>query len=338
MTVIAPELPAEPVRDYFGRRAAAVDQGEADVRDGLRFLAGLGLLGHPELRVSFELIRVVARSCLASAFSIWAHTMVVDCLAAAASAAMVRLAGQLRGAALVGSTAMAPAVKYMAGLGELPVHFRRDGEELVLQGRIPWASNLYDRNLVVVLSARDEAGGRVIVAVTGDDPALELGRPARLLAMSGTASSDLRLDGVRVPPEAVISTDFPGYMKAMKPRLLVLQTAFCLGLADASLDAASCLLDAAMERYRDDHAELAGRLRDLEARASRLVGALAPVPDAVETRLRAAQLAGDAVQLELRVAGGRGFTADSPTARRYREAAFLPVQTPTEAQLQWELS
>jgi hypothetical protein len=35
--------------------------------------------------------------------------------------------------------------------------------------------------------------------------------------------------------------------------------------------------------------------------------------------------------------GGRGYAMSSPTARRAREAAFLPVQSPTEGHLRWVL-
>ena len=39
----------------------------------------------------------------------------------------------------------------------------------------------------------------------------------------------------------------------------------------------------------------------------------------------------------LEVVGGRGYAMSSPTARRAREAAFLPVQSPSQSQLRWEL-
>ena len=53
--------------------------------------------------------------------------------------------------------------------------------------------------------------------------------------------------------------------------------------------------------------------------------------DLLRLRLDAMSTAVRAVQLELSALGGRGYLADSPTARRLREAAFLPVQSPTEA-------
>jgi alkylation response protein AidB-like acyl-CoA dehydrogenase len=57
----------------------------------------------------------------------------------------------------------------------------------------------------------------------------------------------------------------------------------------------------------------------------------------VAHRLEVARMAQLAVDVELRVAGGGGYRASSSTARRLREAAFLPIQSPTEGHLLFEL-
>jgi hypothetical protein len=58
----------------------------------------------------------------------------------------------------------------------------------------------------------------------------------------------------------------------------------------------------------------------------------------LELRLELGRLAVAAVALESKLAGGRGYMLHSGTARRLRESAFLPVQAPTEVQLQWLLT
>jgi alkylation response protein AidB-like acyl-CoA dehydrogenase len=55
-------------------------------------------------------------------------------------------------------------------------------------------------------------------------------------------------------------------------------------------------------------------------------------------RLEVGRLGVDATRHEVTVRGGAGYLAGGATARRFREAAFLPIQSPTEAQLRWELS
>ena len=55
-------------------------------------------------------------------------------------------------------------------------------------------------------------------------------------------------------------------------------------------------------------------------------------------RLAAAELSSASADLEIRTAGGKGYASRTSASRRYREAAFIPVQSPSEGQLRWELA
>ena len=57
--------------------------------------------------------------------------MATECLATSQEPELRAHAARLRRAEAWGSTAMAPAIKYLAGLGDLPVEVRRDGADLV---------------------------------------------------------------------------------------------------------------------------------------------------------------------------------------------------------------
>ncbi|MDA8283563.1 MAG: hypothetical protein M0Z42_09800 [Actinomycetota bacterium] len=89
--------------------------------------------------------------------------------------------------------------------------------------------------------------------------------------------------------------------------------------------------------FRREHDRLCADLQALGARHRRLIGDLGPTPAVVAHRLEVARMAQRAVDVELRVAGGGGYRASSSTARRLREAAFLPIQSPTEGHLLFEL-
>lgn len=60
--------------------------------------------------------------------------------------------------------------------------------------------------------------------------------------------------------------------------------------------------------------------------------------DLLSLRLGVSHFATIATHFELQVVGGAGYVATSPTARRLREASFLPVQSPTEGHLRYELA
>jgi len=61
-------------------------------------------------------------------------------------------------------------------------------------------------------------------------------------------------------------------------------------------------------------------------------------PEGAAGQSDAASAAVAASGIEVRVAGGAGYAKSSPASRRFREAAFIPVQSPSESQLRWELA
>ncbi len=322
---------------YFAERADAVDRGTADVRDGLRHLAGHGLLAPPDLATSCAVIEEIARYCLASAFSAWAHTMVAEYLSLSESPALQAEVPRLRRAERIGSTAMAPAMQHLVGLADLGVAFRHEGASLVVDGAVRWASNLFPQDVVVVVGAAGPNGSRAVLAIASDAPGVHAGTPLELLALGATRSSSLRFEGVALDPSQVVSSDFEPFLRAVKPRFLLLQSSFCLGLARAALEGAEVRLERTFAAFGREHLRLRSDLDVLRARHRQLIEDREPTPTVVAHRLDVARMAQRAVDLELRVAGGAGYQASSPTARRLREAAFLPIQSPTEGHLRFEL-
>jgi alkylation response protein AidB-like acyl-CoA dehydrogenase len=217
---------------------------------------------------------------------------------------------------------------------------------LIIDGRLRWASNLFPPDCVLVTAAAHADGGRpVLVAIPGDAAGLHVDAYPSILALGATGSSSVRLETVRVSGAQVLATDLHGFICAIRPPFLLLQSCFALGLTARAFDEAGEALaratSPATRVFSPDHANLCVEFDRVAAAVSRLLsvrGTGVPVRDVVALRLDAARLATDAVALEVRVGGGRAYLAASGTARRLREAAFLPVQAPTEGQLRWELS
>lgn len=335
---IGRSVPAE-LRGLVVERAGAVDAGTEDPRRSLRDLGAAGLLtlglqGSGTIAEQAGVLSELAEVCMTTAFCAWGHRMALEYLAVNdGSGALDDLADLRR----IGSSAMAGAFKTAAGIVPLSVSGRREGSEVVLDGRIAWASNLH-ADAVALLAAEIEGEGPRIVTLPLETPGVSV-RPARgLLALDATASGQLVLDGARVGTAAVSTEPFGQFIERVRRPFLVLQAAFCLGLARAALEAGGHGLSGLGAEFADDHADLTRR----HERLTQTLLALADVPDSsardlLELRLGAGVLAREAVRVEAAVTGGRGYLASSPTARRLREAAFLPIQSPTEAHLRFEL-
>lgn len=351
-TSTVPTVDAEllaQVRELAAARADAVDRAELDVRPGLRDLGARGLLGlgAPDRRdggllPALHVVEAVARGCLSTAFALWAQRMAIEYLSRARDPdfAAPLLTG-LRTGEIIGSSAMAPALKELSGLGTVPVRATPAPGGYRLTGVIPWASNLFP-GAVVVLPARVDAPGRehdrLIAAVRVGTPGFTVNEPPHLLALNGTASSSARLADVHVPYAAVVADDLAAFCGALRPTFLLVQTAFCAGLAAESLDQAEQALTGANTTLAGDVHAARAALGSVRERMTRFAAGDPDRAEVTRLRLDAANAALTATRLEATLAGGAGYAARSPASRRLREAAFLPVQSPTEGHLRWDLS
>jgi alkylation response protein AidB-like acyl-CoA dehydrogenase len=310
-------------------------------RLGRAGLLDLGITDTNGLVVQFEVLSSLAEQSLSIAFSAWAHRMVVEYVSVDRSSSFRSgLARRLSTAELIGSTAMAPALRAQLGLGSVGLTARRDEQGLVVDGTLAWASNLYPGRVVIVAAVELDNGEHAVVALTPDIGGVDFAPPRSLLAMDATQSSSVVITGAHVPLDQVLSWDLPAFLADVRPVFLFLQTAFCLGLAAGSiresrrveLAAPIDALEEDLTRVIEDQTrirrEAVDTFKAIEVSIAWLIG----------LRLEAATVAQRAVAIESRIAGGRGYLAGSGVSRRYREAAFLPVQSPTEAHLRWELS
>jgi alkylation response protein AidB-like acyl-CoA dehydrogenase len=312
--------------------AAALDRGEHPSRRSFTGLGAAGLLGigapgnaDGRLPEMAEVIRLISAECMSTGFSLWAHRMSVEYLLAAATPFSMAAVEPLLAGTTMGVSGMAAAQKEATGCGSL---------ELTA---LPVADS------TMINAARTDAGERLIVAVPVATPGVVVGDHFDLLAMGSTASSYLNFDGAFIPAEQVLSTDFKGFLQAVRPTMLLLQSAMCLGLTRTTVDQSRLGLSGVNEVFTVDADRIAAELADAEAKLVTLASAVGSgqpptKKELLSLRLVAAKLSSASADLEIRTAGGQGYASKTPASRRYREAAFIPVQSPSEAQLRWELA
>ncbi|GAB2497510.1 Acyl-CoA dehydrogenase [Corynebacterium atrinae] len=341
MTITATTVTAPQVLATIAEQAKGVDNNEISARYGIELLGQRDEILRGDLLERVRQLREIASVDLSVAFGLWAHTMVVTYLQTADTAYARELLPELLQGRRPGVTGMASAFKEAAGAGQIDLRAERTEGGYLLNGKLNWASNLAD-DAVIVTAGKTEDGERVLVVLDGDAPGVTLGQPFALLGLNATSSAWVSLDGVFVDDEQVLSTDFANFVAAVRPTFVVLQTSECLGVAEAAIEAAAQRLHGVNEVLTDDVEEAASRIRTLvdkqEDLARRIDGCEAVTKvELLELRLAAAEAAVAAANLEVRLAGGAGYAQSSPASRRFREAAFIPVQSPSETQLKWEL-
>ena len=346
------EFTLEPLEDYPQRErvlalaaehADAVDAGERSPFENLREIAkdGLLTLGRtgslvPQAAVAYDL----ASQDASTGFSLWAHRSTI----AFFDAVNRELPEGLAEATTSGTTAMAAAYKEAAGIGPIKVLGDLVEGGVKLNGTVSWASNLYPNGVIVlpvaVQNAQEGHPDRYIVTVRQDVPGLKVAYHRNLLALNGTESGTIIFEDVFVPTEDILTKDFAGFLAKVTAPFLLVQSAFCLGLAAGALQNAAEHLQVSGGIFKQEFEGLLGTYRTLRDTLLRLAAEPenAQKRDLLQLRLDVSHLATAATHCELQTVGGAGYVAGSPTARRVREVTFLPVQSPTEGHLRYELA
>ena len=321
--------------------------GSLDLQSALRWAhSSVGPLHGVPADATARVAKIIATSAwldMGFAFCTWSHRMVLEYLAAADDPKRHRATRErLESAELIGTTALAAAIAHHVTGAPLPITAQRQANNLSLDGRVRWASNLYENDYLVITVA-DCGGHPCVVSIPAGTPGLTVDPFPELIELQPTRSSSLRMTKVALTDEAVVARNFDTFIRHIRPRFLLLQSSFCWGLAARALHEASGLLTGINELFASDlrelqqeHERLGTTLRDGLAA---LTTATPPsARDTVKIRLELGQLAGAATRFEAKLIGGAGYLKTSESARRVREASFLPVQSPTEGLLRWELS
>ena len=332
--------------------AVATDQEPGDLREFLSNFAAAGGVdfglseSSSPIAAQSAIIRNVAENCVSSAFVIWSHRMTAEYLDRWASESVkAQYLPELLSGSRIGSTALATALADKSGKEVLPITFVETETEFVINGVIPWASNLYSDTLIVFAARNAKTEERIIVAAELDFAGVEVKPAGQLLGLNATSSGTVKFIELRLPKDYLLTRDIDLFLGQMRPRFLVLQASFCLGITGAAL--ASIAKAPSAEPFAAEICSYQATYDELVAELERLNESLevfpasgnghAPLPY-LRLRLASAELAQAVTRVELATVGGRGYYTASPTSRRIRESLFLSVQAPTEGSLRWEIS
>ncbi len=350
---IRASLPA-PFAEWIAASANGIDTGaipsssilprlvEAELV-GIGVPRDMGGLGG-DIAEGVAAIAAVAEESLAAAFVLWGHRSYIELLLRS-DARQLReqslpdlLAGKVAGA-----SALSNVMKFLVGMEPLQISSRIDGDFLVLDGKMPWVTNLRRDGFQVAAAVDNAQGGNpIIVSLHHDDIGLERSDDLDLLGMRSTDTAAISLSGVRIGKERIIAGDAGQWLPTVRPAFAGLQCGMSIGLARRAVTEAEKETGAGGAVLAEPIAEL--KLRLGRAEASLFAGLrsgsfVADAPSLFDLRIAFADMVAEAVLLELQASGGRAYLAGpgDDFARRWREAAFIPVVTPSIVQLKTTL-
>jgi hypothetical protein len=313
---------------------------------------GLARIGVPQslggtggdLNDAVSAIAEVSSLSLAAGFVLWGHRTYIEYLLRSENTGLRdRLLPDLLAGRIAGATGLSNAMKFLAGLEELQIIARDKDDAFILDGKLPWVTNLRPEGFHVAAAVSRETGGALIVSLARDTGGIARSSDLDLIALRSTNTAAITVSNARITADDVISHEAHRWLQQVRPAFLGLQCGLSIGLARRALREAGAAVGAGRHVLKYPISELTGSL-EAQQRAlfDGLGGSLFLDEPASLFRIRIslAEIAEAAVGLELQASGGRAYLAGPGQgfARRWREAAFIPVVTPSLVQLRTALA
>ncbi|WP_410818774.1 acyl-CoA dehydrogenase family protein [Micromonospora sp. 050-3] len=345
------------IDDVIRPQAPTVDRDGAFPRPGVDALAAAGLLGLASstevggaghgMRTVAEVIERLAAECGSTAMVVLMHY---------AATAVIEAHGprDVRAAIATGDHLTTLAFSEYGSRS----HFwsptgtatAADDDTVRLDARKSWVTSAGEANSYVwsSLPLTRDAGPMTLWLVPADSAGLSVTGDFDGLGLRGNGSRPMTADGLRVPSTARMAADGAGLdtaLSAVLPWFLVLNAAFCLGLADSAVAEASrhltrttlthtgaALRDAPVTRR--DLARLMIRTDALRAFLGDTLTALETGRDdamlrVLQVKALAGETVADVTDGAMQLCGGSAFRKELGLERRFRDARAARVMAPT---------
>lgn len=339
---------------WLDTAATGLDTGTHAPAELLPVLAQAGLtgIGVPQAfggkggdtRDAVVAIAEVSELSLAAGFVLWGHRAYTEYLLQSESEALrEQLLPDIVSGRVAGATGLSNAMKFLAGIEELQITARADGDALVLNGKLPWVTNLRPEGFHVAAAVQRDDGRALIVSIAHDLDGITRSPDLDLMALRSTNTAAVTIANAKIFASDVFAVSAQNWLQQARPAFLGLQCGMSIGLARRALREALSATGAGRHVLTQPISELEATLIRVERE---LLDGLATRrfltdPAALfRVRIALAEIADAAVGFELQASGGRAYLTvpGQGFARRWREAAFIPVVTPSLVQLKTALA
>jgi alkylation response protein AidB-like acyl-CoA dehydrogenase len=346
------ELTREIAAEELAPKAAADEEEGRFPREVFRLLGRSGLLGLPygeeyggaaqPYEVYLQVLEELSTSWLSVGLGVSVHTLSCFPLAQFGSDEQrKRWLPDLVGGELLGAYCLSEP-QSGSDAAALRTRALRDGDDYVVDGTKAWITHggVADFYNVMVRTGEDGPRGISCLLIPAATPGVTAATPERKMGLKSSVTTQIVLDGVRVPSDRLIGPEGQGFSIALAAldggRLGI--AACAVGLAQAALDTA---VGWARERRQFgqpiiEHQGLAFLLADMAtaveagralylSAARRRDRGLSYGPQAAMAKLFCTDMAMRVTTDAVQVLGGYGYVSDFPAERYLREAKVLQI-------------
>jgi len=313
----------------------------------LQHLPSSRLDGEYDMGAAIQAMATVSHECLSTGFTMWCQDTCGWYLQNAANTKVrdIWLPKIASGAVLAG-TGMSNTMKAFAGIEPLRLNGKRVQGGYLVNGSLPWVSNLGDDHVFGTLFALDGQRDKSVMAlVSCSMEGFTLKQSAHFSALEGTRTFACIFENVFIPDDMIIDHKGAAFLRRARAGIVLLQLGMGIGNIQSCIDLCREVepLLGHVNCYLDDRPdELQAELDDAVEAAL----ALAEEPfetsdeffqEILQLRLAAGELAIRASQSAMLHTGAKGYLKTAPAQRKLRESYFVAIVTPAIKHLRKEL-
>ncbi len=303
--------------------------------------------GEHDLGAAIQTMAAVSHECLSTGFSIWCQDTCGWYLQNAENDTVRDIwLPKLSSGEVLGGTGMSNTMKAFAGIEDLRLSGQRVDGGYIVNGSLPWVSNLGNDHVFGTLFTLEGGTDRTVMALV--DCAAEgfsLRQSAHFTALEGTRTFACIFEDVFISDDMIIDHDGAAFLRRARAGIVLLQFGMGVGNIQSCIDLCRDVepLLGHVNCYLEDRPdELQEELDD----AVEAVLALAEDPfetsdeyfrEILQLRLAAGELALRASQSAMLHTGAKGYLRTAPAQRKLRESYFVAIVTPAIKHLRKEL-
>ncbi len=303
--------------------------------------------GVTDMGAAIQAMAAVSHECMSTGFAIWCQDTSAWYLEHAANPTVRdNWLPKLASGEVLGGTGMSNTMKAFAGIEELRLKGKKVDGGFIVNGSLPWVSNLGEDHVFGTQFELEGSGGRsVMTLVDCNSDGFTLRLSAHFTALEGTRTFACIFENVFIPDEMIIDEDGGAFLKRARSGIVLLQCGMGVGNVQSCIDICHEVEPVLghVNGYLDDRPdELQEELDDLVDGAL----ALAETPfetsdeffhDLLQIRLSAGELALRASQSAMLHTGAKGYLSTAPAQRKLRESYFVAIVTPAIKHIRKEL-
>jgi len=303
--------------------------------------------GEHDLGAAIQAMAAVSHECLSTGFAIWCQDTCGWYLQNAENDQVRDIwLPRLASGEVLGGTGMSNTMKAFAGIEDLRLSGKRVEGGYLVNGSLPWVSNLGENHVFGTLFTLEGGTDRTVMALV--DCATEgfsLRQSAHFVALEGTRTFACIFEDVFIPDEMIIDHDGAAFLRRARAGIVMLQFGMGIGNIQSCIDICRDVEPVLghVNCYLDDRPdELQEELDDAVDAALALAEDPFEISDEffreiLQLRLGAGELAIRASQSAMLHTGAKGYLQAAPAQRKLRESYFVAIVTPAIKHLRKEL-